>query len=215
MTNTKIGTALVGGYLLGRTKKAKLAIGFGMFLAGKKLSLDPQQLGKLVAQSPVLSGLTDQVRKELLGATKNAASSALTRRVNHLSDSLSERARILNDPLGAARGEEADQYPDEDTHHDEIPDDGTLDSEEDASQPEEPRRGSGAGPAKAAKKTSRAASTAGETARRAGSASRARTSEPASARPRKRSSSGASGGTRSTGTARPARKQREGEDTRD
>ncbi|MDX6237683.1 MAG: hypothetical protein QOG10_2498, partial [Kribbellaceae bacterium] len=34
MTNAKIGTALVGGYLLGRTKKAKLALGLGMFLAG-------------------------------------------------------------------------------------------------------------------------------------------------------------------------------------
>ena len=53
MNNAKIGVALVGGYFLGRTKKAKMAIGLGMFLAGKKLNLDPKQLGKLVANSPV------------------------------------------------------------------------------------------------------------------------------------------------------------------
>ncbi|WP_405697693.1 hypothetical protein [Streptomyces sp. NBC_01185] len=102
MTNTKIGTALVGGYLLGRTKKAKVAIGLGMFLAGKKLSLDPQQLLKMASSSPLLAGLSDQVRTELVGATKTAASSALTKRVNHLSDSLHERAQGLTNPEAAA-----------------------------------------------------------------------------------------------------------------
>ncbi|MFC8230305.1 hypothetical protein [Streptomyces sp. NPDC057287] len=102
MTNTKIGTALVGGYLLGRTKKAKVAIGLGMFLAGKKLSLDPQQLLKMASSSPLLAGLSDQVRTELVGATKTAANSALTKRVNHLSDSLHERAQGLTDPEATA-----------------------------------------------------------------------------------------------------------------
>ena len=31
----KIGSAIAGGYLLGRTKKAKKAIGLAMWLAGK------------------------------------------------------------------------------------------------------------------------------------------------------------------------------------
>ncbi|QHY99780.1 hypothetical protein SSPS47_32280 [Streptomyces sp. S4.7] len=89
--NVKIGVALVGGYLLGRTKKAKMAIGFGMFLAGKKLSFDPKQLGKLVANSPVLGTLNDQVRKELVDATKSAATNALTQRATGLADSLHQR----------------------------------------------------------------------------------------------------------------------------
>ncbi|MFD7517396.1 hypothetical protein ACFV85_21635 [Streptomyces niveus] len=89
--NVKIGVALVGGYLLGRTKKAKMAIGFGMFLAGKKLSFDPNQLGKLVANSPVLGSLNDQVRKELVDATKSAATDALTQRASGLADSLHQR----------------------------------------------------------------------------------------------------------------------------
>ena len=56
MTNGKIAVAIAGGYLLGRTKKAKLALGLGMLLAGKKITLDPQQLARAVADSPLLSG---------------------------------------------------------------------------------------------------------------------------------------------------------------
>lgn len=100
MNNAKIGVALVGGYFLGRTKKAKLAIGLGMFLAGRKLSLDPRQLGKLVANSPVLGGLNDQVRRELVDATKSAATTALTQRISGLADSLHDRTVELDDPTG-------------------------------------------------------------------------------------------------------------------
>ncbi|MFJ2026798.1 hypothetical protein ACIODW_23750 [Streptomyces sp. NPDC087897] len=107
--NAKIGAALVGGYLLGRTKKAKLALGFGMFLLGKKMDLDPRQIGRMLADSPVLGSLNDQVRKELVDATRSAATKALTQRAGSLADSLQERTRAL----GA--GPEADDgEPDED-----------------------------------------------------------------------------------------------------
>ncbi|SEE85345.1 hypothetical protein SAMN05428943_6406 [Streptomyces sp. 2314.4] len=86
MSNAKIGVALVGGYVLGRTKKAKLAIGLGMYLAGKRLPLDPKQLGELVANSPVLGPLNDQVRSELVDATKSAVSTALTQRMSALTE---------------------------------------------------------------------------------------------------------------------------------
>ncbi|WP_330318839.1 hypothetical protein [Streptomyces platensis] len=97
MTNAKIGVALVGGYFLGRTKKAKMALGLGLFLAGKKLNPDPKQLGTLVANSPVLGPLNDQVRKELVDATKAAAGTALTQRMSGLADSLHERTAALNE----------------------------------------------------------------------------------------------------------------------
>ncbi|MFD6415043.1 hypothetical protein [Streptomyces sp. NPDC060194] len=102
MTNTKIGTALVGGYLLGRTKKAKLAVGLGMVLAGKKLNLEPRELLRIAAANPLVNQLNEQVRTELFGATKTAASSALTQRVNRLADSLHERAQGLTAPADAA-----------------------------------------------------------------------------------------------------------------
>ncbi|WP_310720917.1 hypothetical protein [Streptomyces lydicus] len=108
MTNAKIGVALAGGYVLGRTKKAKLAIGLGMYLAGKKLNLDPKQLGKLVANSPVLGPLNDQVRRELVDATKSAATSALTQRMSGLADSLHERTLDLRDAGGDVAAEEPD-----------------------------------------------------------------------------------------------------------
>lgn len=94
--NIRTGVALVGGYLLGRTKKAKMAIGLGMFLVGKRLDLDPRHVGKLLANSPVLGSLNDQVRRELVEATRSAATAALTQRAEGLADSLHQRTLGLN-----------------------------------------------------------------------------------------------------------------------
>ena len=120
--NVKIGAALVGGYLLGRTKKAKLAIGFGMFLAGKKLDLDPKKLGSMLASSPVLGGLSDQVRKDLVGATRTAATNALTQRATSFADSLHQRTLRLDDPEAAREEEQrdADDADDADAAEDEA-----------------------------------------------------------------------------------------------
>ncbi|MEI5032041.1 hypothetical protein RB201_01465 [Streptomyces sp. S1A(2023)] len=108
--NAKIGAALVGGYLLGRTKKAKLALGFGMFLLGKKIDLDPRQLGRMLADSPVLGSLNDQVRKELVDATKTAATKAVTQRAGSLADSLQQRTQAL----GAGSGTDEEEPDEED-----------------------------------------------------------------------------------------------------
>ncbi|MFE1172885.1 hypothetical protein [Streptomyces sp. NPDC058773] len=109
MSTAKIGVALVGGYLLGRTKKAKMAIGLGMFLAGRKLKPDSRQLRTLVANSPVLGPLNDQVRKELVDATKAAAGTALTQRMNGLAGSLRERTAALAE--GQETADEAERTP--------------------------------------------------------------------------------------------------------
>ena len=127
MTNGKIAVAIAGGYLLGRTKKAKLALGLGMLLAGKKITLDPQQLARAVAESPLLSGLNAQARKELTGAAKTAATSALTSRMNGFADSLHDRTLGL-------RGEAPDDGGDEEREDDEPVD------EESERKPPAPRR---------------------------------------------------------------------------
>ncbi|MFJ7786445.1 hypothetical protein CLM85_16865 [Streptomyces albidoflavus] len=118
--NAKIGAALVGGYLLGRTKKAKLAIGFGMFLAGKKLDLDPKKIGSMLASSPVLGGLSDQVRKDLVGATRTAATNALTQRATSFADSLHQRTLRLDDPEAAREEEQRDADDVDDRAEDEA-----------------------------------------------------------------------------------------------
>ncbi|MFF7731288.1 ABC transporter substrate-binding protein [Streptomyces sp. NPDC008001] len=95
MNNAKMGAAVLGGYVLGRTKKAKLAIGLGTLLAGSRVR--PGQLGKTLAQSPFLGNLNEQVRKELLTAGKAAATSVLTAKAEHLADSLHERTTGLRE----------------------------------------------------------------------------------------------------------------------
>ncbi|MEU4904093.1 hypothetical protein [Streptomyces sp. NPDC022067] len=144
MTNGKIAVAITGGYLLGRTKKAKLALGLGMLLAGKKITLDPQQLKKSLAETPLLSGLNGQVRKELLDATRKAATTAVSERVNGLADSLHERTAALRGG-GEEEGAEADAE---------------SEPEPKPKPPKPPRKAAAKAPARPAKKT--AASGAGK-----------------------------------------------------
>ncbi len=149
MTNAKIGTALVGGYLLGRTKKAKLAIGLGMFLAGRKISLDPQALKRLVADSPVFGALNTQVREEILDATKHAATSALTKRVGGFADSLHERTLSL----GSSDASDEPDEPDDDAGEPPAPKRRTARRSESSDEASGTRRARSA-PAKARKTAS-------------------------------------------------------------
>lgn len=141
MTNGKIAVAVVGGYLLGRTKKAKLAVGLGMLLAGKKITLDPQQLKKSLAEAPLLSGLDSEVRKELVDATRQAATKAVSGRVSGLADSLHERTALLRGEGGdedEGEGEEADAE---------------AEPEPKRKPPRPPRKATAKAPARPAKKT--------------------------------------------------------------
>ncbi|MEU7006624.1 hypothetical protein [Streptomyces sp. NPDC046332] len=122
--NATTAVALVGGYVLGRTRKAKVAIGVGMFLAGRRLDLDPRRIGKLLAASPVTGALSDQVRRELVEATKSAATRALTQRATGLADTLQRRTQALG------RTEEAEAEADTDADADLAADDEAADSED-------------------------------------------------------------------------------------
>ncbi|MBZ2408338.1 hypothetical protein ACWHAO_17320 [Streptomyces albidoflavus] len=204
--NVKIGAALVGGYLLGRTKKAKLAIGFGMFLAGKKLDLDPKKLGSMLASSPVLGGLSDQVRKDLVGATRTAATNALTQRATSFADSLHQRTLRLDDPEAAREEEQrdaddADDADDTDAAEDEAhePEDrdeepGEKSGEKSEEKPARSgksssgRSGSGSGGSSGSAPKKKAASTARRTT------SQARAKAPAQTAAKSRSTRGGSRG---------------------
>ncbi|MFB6599812.1 hypothetical protein [Streptomyces diastaticus] len=170
--NVKIGAALVGGYLLGRTKKAKLAIGFGMFLAGKKLDLDPKKIGGMLVDSPLLGGLSDQVRKDLVGATRTAATNALTQRATSLADSLHERTLRLDDPDAAREEGERDADGAEGDDARGEAEDGTTGREDRDEEHEEqparsPKSASGRGASRGSGGPKKAASTAGRTASQA------------------------------------------------
>jgi hypothetical protein len=108
MNNAKIGAAVMGGYLLGRTKKAKLAIGLGALLAGSRIK--PGQVGKALQESPFVHTLTDQVRTELTDAGKAAATSVMTAKADSLADALHERTAGLREKAhGQERGPEAEE----------------------------------------------------------------------------------------------------------
>ncbi|MDT0300636.1 hypothetical protein [Streptomonospora wellingtoniae] len=112
---TKIVAAAVGGYVLGRRKKLKLAVGLGLFLAAKKLDLDPRTLMKELGELPAVTELKDQARGQLSTVGKDVAGSMVTAWAGGLADSLNERSERLRsgtaevgEPSGEA-GEPSDQ----------------------------------------------------------------------------------------------------------
>ncbi|MFC4496939.1 hypothetical protein ACFPA8_22675 [Streptomyces ovatisporus] len=210
--NGRIGMALVGGYLLGRTKKAKLAVGLGMFLAGRKLSLNPQQLAKMAADSPVIGGLSDQVRKDLMNGTKSALTSAVTRRANSLADSLHERTLDINDPSGRRRRSEAedggDGGDDEDDRYDEdLPGDERADDAGDEAgdvpEDDEPQERPRPRPRRKAPASARKPAGAAKTAKSAAGSRSAKSTAGKAAKP---ASGGRAGGSARERAASGARK---------
>ncbi|MGW1954087.1 ABC transporter substrate-binding protein [Streptomyces sp. NPDC001920] len=110
MNNAGIGAALLGGYVLGRNKKAKLALGLGALLAGSRLR--PGQVGKALQESPSVHDLTHQVRSELTDAGKAAATSVLTAKADSLADALHERTAGLRERT-QTQGRAVDEDEDE------------------------------------------------------------------------------------------------------
>jgi hypothetical protein len=120
MDNGRIAAAVVGGYLLGRTKKMKLAIMVGGALMGKKVPTDPAQLlklaGSVVDKSPELQRLDAAVRGRLMEAGKDAALSVASSRMEAFTDSLVNRVETLGRPAGAG-GEPVDaEFEDVEDH---------------------------------------------------------------------------------------------------
>src|SRR4051812_48152939 len=128
----KLGAGVAGGYLLGRTKKLKMAVGLGAWLIGKKLDLSPSQLamqglGQL-RESPQFGELSERLRSEVGGAGKRALAAAATSRMDSLADRMADR----NDQLtGEADDDDYDDEEDEDGPVDEAEDEDYDDEEDD------------------------------------------------------------------------------------
>lgn len=110
----RVAAAMAGGYVLGRTKKMKLALAIGGWAAGKKLGSNPAEIiGKgteLIRSSPEFAKLDQQLRGRLLEAGKAAAMAAATNRLSSLTDSIGDSAERL-----AAGGPLRERRPDADT----------------------------------------------------------------------------------------------------
>ncbi|MFC0599892.1 ABC transporter substrate-binding protein [Streptomyces palmae] len=104
MSNAKIGAAVLGGYVLGRTKKAKLALSIGSLLAGRHIRAG--QLGGALGRAPLLGGVDERVRGELLSAGKAAATSVMTSSAERLADTLHDRTAALREESAPDEAEE-------------------------------------------------------------------------------------------------------------
>jgi hypothetical protein len=116
-----IGVAV--GYLLGRTRKGRLALTLAAAGATGKFAGNPRQLVKqgatLLGSSPELKSLTDDVRGRLVDAGKAAAVTATSGRINALTSRLEERTEALRRPRMPGRADEEDERDDRDEAYDE------------------------------------------------------------------------------------------------
>ncbi|MGA4797737.1 hypothetical protein [Streptomyces lavendulocolor] len=103
MNNATIGAALLGGYVLGRTKKGKLAVTAATWMLRKKIN--PKEIASAVTGSPAMDALGERIRKELVTAGKEAATTAVAARADRLADSLHSRTAGLREDLPPLKGE--------------------------------------------------------------------------------------------------------------
>ncbi|MFE9675023.1 DNA primase [Streptomyces sp. NPDC006259] len=103
MNRVGLGLAIGAGYLLGRTKKMKLAFAVGSMVAGKRLNLTPRALADLVSQqlkdNPQFKQLGDELRQDLRGVGKAASGAMVERQMNALADRLHSRTGQVRDQL--------------------------------------------------------------------------------------------------------------------
>jgi len=107
---TTVAAAMAGGYLLGRTRKAKAAFALGTLVAGRTFGLTPAGLAaegmRRLNRNPHVQDLREQIRGGLMTAVRTAASAWLDRGSASLAESLRARRRDQNNPPQEAEGVE-------------------------------------------------------------------------------------------------------------
>lgn len=194
MNRTGMGLAIGAGYLLGRTKKLKMALAVGGLVAGKKLNLSPRAVADLVSQqlrdNPQFKELGDQLRGELQGVGKAASGALVERQISSLADRLHDRTAEVRGRLDGG-GEDRDGT---DEHAGEEPDDAGDDRDDDGGRERGPdaartaKKAAKKAPAKkgpAAKKAAPAKRAAGGPAKKTAAKKTASASRGARSRPSK------------------------------
>ncbi|MEU5999986.1 DNA primase [Streptomyces sp. NPDC047197] len=107
MNRLGLGLAVGAGYVLGRTKKMKLAFAVGTMVAGKRMNLSPRALGDLVSQqlqnNPQFKEIGDQLRGDLRGVGKAATGALVERQISGLADRLHGRTADVRDQLAGVK----------------------------------------------------------------------------------------------------------------
>ncbi|WP_181140481.1 DNA primase [Streptomyces sp. Ru62] len=123
MNRTALGLAVGAGYLLGRTKKLKMALAVGSLAAGKKMNLSPralaEQLNRQLLDNPQFKEIGDQLRQDLRGVGKAATGAMVERQMNTLADRLHGRTTKVRDELSGVAPTGSDEEEDEERDEDE------------------------------------------------------------------------------------------------
>ncbi|MFD5232189.1 DNA primase [Streptomyces qaidamensis] len=141
MNRTGLGLAIGAGYLLGRTKKLKMAMAVGGLVAGKKLNLSPRMVADLLQQqlrnNPQFKEIGDQLRQDLRGVGKAASGAMVERQIDALADRLHGRTAQVRDQLsGVVPGGQDDDAEDAE-YEDEEPEEAEASgADEDEEEPE-------------------------------------------------------------------------------
>lgn len=167
MNRVGLGLAVGAGYVLGRTKKMKLAFALGTLVAGKRMNLSPRAVADLVSQqlqnNPQFKEIGDQLREDLRGVGKAASGAMVERQLDAFADRLHGRTAEVREQLTGAvptpdlgSDEEADEEADEDRAE---PEAAREESEEDDDRQEPSRKPTAkkAAPKKTAKKAAKKA----------------------------------------------------------
>src|SRR5919106_1437797 len=113
MNRAGLGLAVGAGYVLGRTKKLKLAFAVGTLVAGKRMHLSPRALADLVSgqlrNNPQFKEIGDQLCEDLRGVGKAASGAMVERRIDALADRLHGRTAQVRDQLAGVVAEASDQ----------------------------------------------------------------------------------------------------------
>ncbi|MFE7429903.1 MULTISPECIES: hypothetical protein [unclassified Streptomyces] len=129
-----LAAAVAGGYVLGRTKKGRLALTLVSYAAGRHYGVEPRKLMsqgmRRLGEIPQVADLGGQLRGELMAAGREAVSAAAERRLSSLAGSLHERTLQLEG------GDEEEDRDEED-----LPQDEAEGEEEDLAEEEQAPEG--------------------------------------------------------------------------
>lgn len=145
MNRVGLGLAVGAGYVLGRTKKMKLAFAVGTMVAGKRMNLSPRALGELLSQqlqnNPQFKEIGDQLRQDMRGVGKAASGALVERQISGLADRLHGRTADVRDQLAGVKpdipgrgGQEDAEEPDD--AYDEYDDEDDRDDRDDRDREE-------------------------------------------------------------------------------
>ncbi|MHB9863828.1 DNA primase [Streptomyces sp. YIM S03343] len=139
MNRTAIGLAIGAGYLLGRTRKLKMALAAGSLVAGKRLHLSPGAVGELLNRqlkdNPQFKEIGDELREDLRGVGKAASGALVERQISVLADRLHDRTAGVRDQLSGtvpgAGGVTDEQHEEHEEHEEPSGEEDTRREEED------------------------------------------------------------------------------------